>query len=67
MPQRIVFIVFVLSFIIPLHSAFSQKGSVAGKVTDSQNGDPIPYAQVAVYSYPDSSLAAGDVFTSLSS
>ena len=55
--KRLFFSLF-LAFVVA--GAFAQKnGTLSGAVTDAVSGEAVPAASVALYSLPDSLLAAG--------
>ncbi len=48
-------------FILFSVNLFAQKGSVSGRVTDSETNQPLEYASIAVYNASDSSLINGTI------
>ena len=61
MSPGIVKLIVSLALLFPCLTLSAQKGSVTGRTTDSRNGDLVPFAQVAVYTYPDSVLVGGGI------
>ena len=50
---------FILFLLVPGLALAQSGGKISGKVTDSETGDLLPYAQVAVYQLPDSVFETG--------
>ncbi len=61
--MSIVKIFFLFIFILVSVNLFAQKGSVSGRITDSETNQPLEYASVAVYNAVDSSLINGTITT----
>lgn len=52
---------FYILLILFIQTVSAQKASIKGTVLDSQNGEPIEYASVALLNSADNSVIAGDV------
>ncbi|GAB1450455.1 outer membrane beta-barrel family protein [Draconibacterium sp.] len=54
-------VLFLFIFILFSGNLLAQKGIVSGRVTDSENGQPLEYASVAIYNSIDSMLINGTI------